>query len=163
MGTPGAFERIMRLLDDPMLIATTAGGGERSGCLVAFATQCSIHPPRYLICISDKNHTYRVLEAGARAIAVHFVPAGADRLVEVFGGETGDEEDKFAEVAWTEGAGGLPVLDECPTWFAGRIVDRAVLGDHVGFVLDPFDGSADYEGPFFPFSRAKDVKPGHPA
>ena len=45
----------------------------------------------------------------------------------------------------------------------GRIVDRAVLGDHVGFVLDPFDGSADYEGPFFPFSRAKDVKPGHPA
>jgi flavin reductase (DIM6/NTAB) family NADH-FMN oxidoreductase RutF len=158
-----AFARVVERLDYPMFIATTSARGERNGCLVGFATQCSICPPRFLVCISDKNRTYRALEAGAPAIAVHIVPQDAPDLVEVFGGETGDDEDKFAQVAWREGPESLPVLDDCPSWFAGRIVDRVPLGDHVGFALDPFDGRADYDGPAFPFSRAKGVRPGHEA
>ncbi len=164
MAGADAFERVVGRLDYPMYIATTrSAGGETDGCLVGFATQCSIDPPRFLVCISDKNRTYRAIEGGAKAVAVHVVPETAAELVEVFGGETGDEEDKFAQVSWTEGPDGLPVLDGCPSWFAGRIIDRAMLGDHVGFILDPFDGRADYDGPAFPFSRAKDVEPGHEA
>jgi flavin reductase (DIM6/NTAB) family NADH-FMN oxidoreductase RutF len=158
-----AFEQIAARLDYPMLIATTAAGGERAGCLVGFATQCGIDPPRFLVCISDKNRTHRVLDRGASAIVVHVVPAGAGDLVELFGGETGDEEDKFARAEWNEGPVGIPVLELCRSWFAGRIVDRVVLGDHVGRVLEPFDGRADYDGPAFPFSRAKSVEPGHEA
>jgi flavin reductase (DIM6/NTAB) family NADH-FMN oxidoreductase RutF len=157
------FDRLVGRLDHPMFIATTVAGGERSGCLVGFATQCSIDPPRFLVCISDKNRTHRVLDRGAHAIVVHVVPRDADHLVELFGGETGDEEDKFARCAWSEGPEGIPVLDECGSWFAGRIVDRVPLGDHVGRVLDPFEARADYEGPAFPFSRAKRVEPGHKA
>jgi flavin reductase (DIM6/NTAB) family NADH-FMN oxidoreductase RutF len=153
----------MGSLDYPMFIATTAAAGERAGCLVGFATQASIDPPRFLVCISDKNRTHRVLEAGAEAMVVHVVPRDAGHLVELFGGETGDDEDKFERCAWTEGPGGIPVLDDCPSWFAGRIVDRLPLGDHIAHVLDPFDGRADYDGPAFPFSRAKRVEPGHEA
>jgi flavin reductase (DIM6/NTAB) family NADH-FMN oxidoreductase RutF len=144
-----------------MFIATTAACGERAGCLVGFATQCSIHPARLLVCVSDKNRTHRVLESGADAMVVHVVPEGAGHLVELFGGETGDEEDKFTRAAWSEGPEGIPVLDECASWFAGRIVATIPFGDHVGRVLDPFDGRAGYEGRPFPFSRAKHVDPGH--
>lgn len=159
-----AFDAVVGRLDYPMFIATTrSADGELNGCLVGFATQCSIDPARFLVCISDKNRTYRALEAGASAIAVHVVPESASRVVEVFGGETGDEEDKFSRVSWTEGPDRLPVLDDCPSWFAGRILDRVTLGDHVGFVLDPFDGRADYDGAAFPFSRAKSIDPGHEA
>ena len=119
MGDSTAFEAIAGRVDYPMYIATTRAGDERSGCLVGFATQCSIDPPRFLACISDKNHTYRVLESGAGSMAVHVVPEQADHLVELFGGETGDEEDKFAQCGWSEGPEGLPVLDDCPSWFAG--------------------------------------------
>ena len=153
----------MGSLDYPMFIATTAAVGERAGCLVGFATQGSIDPPRFLVCISDKNRTHRVLEAGAEAMVVHVVPRDAGHLVELFGGETGDDEDKFERCAWTKGPGGIPVLDDCPSWFAGRIVDRLPLGDHIAHVLDPFDGRAGYDGPAFPFSRAKRVEPGHEA
>ena len=163
VNNPDAFESIVGALEYPMLVATTVAGDGRSGCMVGFATQCSIHPPRYLVCVSDKNHTYRTLEAGARAIAVHVVPESAADLVELFGGETGDDEDKFARCAWSPGPDGLPVLDDCPSWFAGRIVDRVVLGDHVGFALEPFDGRAGYDGLAFPFSRAKGIRPGHEA
>ena len=158
-----AFERVVGRLDYPIYIATTSARSEPNGCLVGFATQCSIRPPRFLVCISDKNRTYRALEAGAEAIAVHVVPAASSDLVQLFGGETGDEEDKFARCAWSEGPEGLPLLDECRSWFGGRIVDRVPLGDHVGFALDPFDGRAGYDGPVFSFSRAKGIEPGHEA
>ncbi|MFL5782036.1 MAG: flavin reductase family protein [Thermoleophilaceae bacterium] len=158
-----AFDSLVGALDYPMFIATTVADGERAGCLLGFATQCSIEPALFLACISDKNRTYRVLERGASAMVVHVVPRGADQLVELFGGETGDEADKFDRCRWSAGPQGIPVLDECRSWFAGRIADRVRLGDHVGFVLDPFDGAAGYDGPAFPFSRAKRVEPGHEA
>jgi flavin reductase (DIM6/NTAB) family NADH-FMN oxidoreductase RutF len=158
-----AFSTIVGRLDYPMFVATTIGtGGERAGCLVGFATQASIHPQRFLVCVSDKNRTYRVLE-GAEAMVLHVVPEDADDIVELFGGETADDTDKFDRCDWHEGPDGLPVLDRCPSWFAGRILHRHRLGDHVGHLVEPYAGEAHYEGRAFPFSRAKHVDPGHEA
>jgi flavin reductase (DIM6/NTAB) family NADH-FMN oxidoreductase RutF len=157
-----AFQSLLGRLDHPMLIVTTMGrGGERAGCLVGFATQTSIHPPRFLACISDKNRTYRVAQ-GATHMAVHLVPADRDDLAELFGGETGDEDDKFAQAEWHAGPEGVPVLDGCPTWFAGRILERLPLGDHVGHLLDPF-GGADAGDGWLGFRRAMRIEPGHEA
>ena len=152
----------MGRLDYPMFIATTSSGGERAGCLVGFATQCSIDPARFLVCMSDKNRTTRLLEGGD-AMVVHLVPEDAGHIVELFGGETGDETDKFARCDWRPGPEGMPVLSDCPSWFAGRIVERAPLGDHVGHVLEPFAGEDASAGGWFPFSRAKEIEPGHEA
>ena len=163
MSAVDAFDRLVGRLDYPMFIATTVADGQRAGCLVGFATQASIDPARFLVCISDKNRTHRVIEAGAEAIAVHVVPQNAGELVELFGGETGDDADKFARCGWSEGPGGLPLLDACESWFAGRIVQSVPFGDHVGHLLEPFDARDGYTGPAFPFSRAKRVEPGHEA
>src|SRR4051812_26824918 len=115
-----------------MFIVTLVAGGERAGCLVGFATQCSIDPPRFLVCISVNNRTYRV-GRDARAMAVHLVPTDGDDLVELFGGETGDDTDKFERVEWYEGPEGLPVIDRCGSWFAGRVLERFdSFGDHAG-------------------------------
>jgi flavin reductase (DIM6/NTAB) family NADH-FMN oxidoreductase RutF len=158
-----AFQAIVARLDYPMFVATTVGaGGERAGCLVGFATQASIDPERFLVCISDKNRTYRVLQ-GAAAMALHVVPEDADDVVELFGGETADETDKFDRCAWHVGPEGLPILDRCPSWFAGRILERHAMGDHVAHLIEPFAGEAGHGGGAFPFSRAKHVEPGHEA
>ena len=161
MSVSSAFDKVMSGLDYPMLIATTAAGGERAGCLVGFATQCSIDPERFLVCVSDKNRTYRVLQ-GAEAMVVHVVPEDAGDLVELFGGETGDDDDKFARCDWRPGPEGLPVLAGCPSWFAGRILERHVLGDHIGHLLEPFDGN-DAGDDWLGFARAKRIEPGHEA
>jgi flavin reductase (DIM6/NTAB) family NADH-FMN oxidoreductase RutF len=157
-----AFESIAARIDYPMFIVTTAVGEERAGCLVGFTTQCSIDPQRFLACMSDKNRTYRVLER-SHAMAVHLVPEDGEALVELFGGETGDEEDKFRGCDWSPGPEGLPLLDDCRAWFAGRIVERMRLGDHVGHVVEPFAGEDTGEGGWYPFSRAKRIEPGHEA
>jgi flavin reductase (DIM6/NTAB) family NADH-FMN oxidoreductase RutF len=161
MGDDSAFQSLAGRLDYPMLIVTTLGSDERAGCLVGFATQTSIDPSRFLVCISNKNRTYRVART-AEAMAVHLVPRDRFDLAELFGGETGDDEPKFAEAAWHEGPEGLPLIDDCPTWFAGRILDRFELGDHVGHLLEPFAGE-DAGDDWLGFQRAKQIDPGHEA
>src|SRR5918995_3365445 len=96
------FQKLVSQLDYPMFIATVATGEARAGCLIGFATQCSIHPPRFLAGVSDKNHTHRVAQ-GAAAMGVHLVPEDATELAELFGGETGDELDKFERCSWRPG------------------------------------------------------------
>jgi flavin reductase (DIM6/NTAB) family NADH-FMN oxidoreductase RutF len=158
-----AFAALVADLDYPMFIVTAAGRGERDGCLLAFATQCSIDPPRFLACISVTNRTFRIArESGA--LVVHVVPEDAGDLVELFGGETGDEVDKLARVEWSDGPDGAPVLARCPNWFGGRVLERIPLGDHVGFLLEPVDGRHGAPGQSaYPFSRASEIEPGHPA
>jgi flavin reductase (DIM6/NTAB) family NADH-FMN oxidoreductase RutF len=149
-------------LDYPMLIVTATDGERRAGCLVGFATQCSIHPPRFLVCLSDKNFTYRVA-ADADVLVVHLVPAEAKELAELFGSQTGDEVDKFARCSWHEGPRGTPVLDECGNWFAGRILNRMNAGDHCAYLLEPFEAHSDIPEHPFTFHRAKRIEAGHEA
>ncbi len=156
------FTQLTGDLDYFMLVVTTAALGERSGCLVGFSTQCSIDPPRFLVCLSDQNHTTRVA-AEASALAVHFLPDTAEDLAELFGSETGDQIDKFTRCRWHPGPEGLPILDECGRWFAGRVRERRRLGDHIGYLLDPFAAVKDDDGGTFAFHRAKRLEPGHRA
>src|SRR3954447_12246363 len=81
-----------------MFIVTACADGERSGCLIGFATQASIDPSRFLVCLSHKNRTYRVAR-GTELLGVHFVPEEQAELAELFGGETRDEVDKLARAA----------------------------------------------------------------
>lgn len=156
------FQELVAQLDYPMFIATVAAGDERAGCLIGFATQASIHPPRFLAGISDKNRTHRVA-ARADSMAIHLVPADATELAELFGGETGDDVDKFERCSWQPGPGGVPLLDVCPNRFVGRIAERIAFGDHTGLVLEPVLAEADEESGQLGFHRAKRIEPGHEA
>ncbi len=157
-----AFEDIVGELDYPMLIVTAAAGDEVGGCLVGFATQTSIDPPRFLVCLSEKNRTYRVA-GDAEVLVVHLVPEEATELAELFGSETGDDVDKFERCDWQPGPEGVPLLDDCPNRFVGRIVERVAFGDHVGMVLEPFFAEEDPDAGQLGFHRAKRIDPGHEA
>ena len=162
MSVEETFNALVGDLEYPMFIVTAKPGEEPLGCLVGFATQTSIHPPRFLVCLSHANHTYR-RGRDAGHLGVHCVPEGADDLAELFGGETGDAVDKFARVPWHEGPEGVPLLDGCSNRFVGRVVERMDAGDHTAYLLEPVgaDHAAD-EGEFT-FHRAKRIEPGHPA
>ena len=156
------FLRLAGSLDYPLFIVTAAKDERREGCVIGFATQCSFDPARFLACLSRENRTYR-LALIADALAVHLIPRARRDLAELFGGETGDDIDKFDRCAWRPGPHGLPILDDCPSWFAGTIEARLNLGDHVGFLLDPIKARyAEGEAIVF-FQAVKDaIDPGHP-
>jgi flavin reductase (DIM6/NTAB) family NADH-FMN oxidoreductase RutF len=156
------FEALVGDLEYPMFIVTARAGEEPLGCLVGFATQTSIDPPRFAVCLSHANRTYR-LGRDAAHLGVHCVPAHAAGLAELFGGETGDEVDKFARAEWHDGPEGVPLLDECPNRFVGRVVWRADAGDHDAFLLEPIVAEHGTGEDEFTFHRAKRIDPGHDA
>ncbi len=156
---PSPFERLAATLDYPLYVVTTAVDNELTGCLIGFATQCSIHPPRFLACLSKKNHTLQLARRAA-VLAVHVIDEDNRDIAELFGGETGDEVDKFERVRWHY-AHGVPILNACERWFAGRVLEQHDLGDHVGFLLEPLDTEQHGRSEQLTFQQARDIEPGH--
>lgn len=162
-GDVAAFEQIASLLDYPMYIVTTAAGGQNSGCLVGFTSQVSISPQRFLVGLSKRNRTYRVAR-DADHLGVHLLPRSHRELARLFGSETGDEVDKFAQCQWRPGPHGIPVLADAAGWFVGVIRNRFDLGDHVGHLLEPVAGAApEHFDTLVSFSDVRDLEPGHEA
>lgn len=147
-------------LDGPMAVVTTASGGERSGCLVGFVTQCSVDPPRLIVFLSDKNHTYTTA-LDAAGLGVHFLDHEQRELARLFGGTSGDWTDKFDRCRWREGPLGVPVLTDVRHWVVGEITERVLGGDHVGFVLRPVAAHADGRLEQLSFQDVQSLEPGH--
>jgi len=157
-----AFGALVSRIEYPMLIVTVAVGSERSGCLVGFATQASIDPPRLLVFLSKRNRTIEVARR-ATTLAVHFLHENNAELAALFGEETGDRTDKFAQCRWSEGPGGTPVLWGVAGWVAGPILGRFDTGDHVGHLIAVAHGVTEHPGPQLGFQAVRDLEAGHPA
>ena len=157
-----AFDSLVGAIDYPMFVVTASNGRERAGCLVGFATQASIDPPRMMVMISKKNHTYRIAKSAERLV-VHFLGADNLELARLFGEQTGDDVDKFSRCEWTPTADGLPVLRGTLGWVACRVLDRFDAGDHVGHLVEPNYGEATGEEPQLGFQAVTSLQPGHAA
>lgn len=163
MADPAALSRLLTGLDHPMAIVTAAAGEERSGCLIGFFSQCSVHPPRLAVFLSVTNHTFGVAQR-TEHLGVHLLSEEQRDLAELFGTRSGDEVDKFARCAWHEGPAGVPVLEGCPDRVVGRIRDRRSTGDHVGHILEPVAvEQGDAPRRQLGFQAVADLEPGHPA
>ncbi|MFG1928889.1 flavin reductase family protein [Cryptosporangium sp. NPDC048952] len=159
--TSDAFSGLVAALDPPLIVVTTAVGDERAGCLVGFHAQSSITPERYCVWLSKANHTYRVA-LRSDYLALHFLAEDDLPLAAHFGTQSGDTIDKFADLATTTGAGGVPLLADCPNWLVARrsaLLDEG--GDHVCLPAEAI--AAQHGKPFTPLrlSRATHLQPGH--
>nr|WP_038554104.1 flavin reductase family protein [Nocardia nova] len=153
----------MAAADAPIYVVTIATESDRAGCVVGFASQVGIEPRRFLVCLSELNHTYRVA-AGATHVAVHLIDAEGRALAQLFGAETGDDVDKFSWCRWHHGPDGVVVLDEAAAWFSGRILDRLNFGDHLGVLLEPLGGPTPPDRvTALRYGDLADLTPGHPA
>lgn len=157
------FDTVMDSLDNAMVVVTAAAGDERAGCLVGFHAQSGIDPERYCIWLSKANHTYRI---GLRSphLGIHFLTSDDRALAELFGTRTGDEVDKLSDLRVEPGAGGVPVLVDCPHRMVVRrttLVDEG--GDHVCVATEVVEVHST--GLFAPLrlSDVADLVPGHEA
>lgn len=157
------FNALVGGLDYPMFVVTAADGTQRAGCLMGFAAQCSISPPLFTAWLSVNNHTFTVASR-TDTLAVHVLPREATELAALFGTRTGFEVDKFAHCRWHEGPGGVPLLDDCPTWFVGTVTERQRTGDHEGMLLRPTAVSPDTDlGEQLGFQQVQDLPAGNEA
>lgn len=162
MEAPAGLDPFLGGLDNPMFVVTTVHprSGDRAGCLVGFASQCSIEPDRFVVWLSHSNHTYRVA-VDAELLAVHSLGREQRDLAALFGTLTGDRVDKFARCSWRAGPSGVPIVDTCPRWFVGRILDQTAWGNHTGFLLSPIEAAGSPSPPPLMYSEVMDLRAGH--
>jgi len=144
------------------VVTTTTSDGEPSGCMVGFSTQCSIDPPRFLICISKINHTYLASEH-SDAVALHLIGQDQIPLASLFAETSGDDMDKFAHCRWLPGTTGAPVLTDCAAWLEGMIIQRWSVGDHQALLVRPVAGGAGVHREVLTIRHSPDFRPGHPS
>ena len=131
-----SFDDLMSMLDYPAFVVTTQAAGVPAGCLVAFATQTSVEPPRFLVGVAKNSHTFAVASR-SQHLAVHVLARHHRVLAELFGGQTGHQINKFERCSWRAGPEGMPILDDAIAWFVGRTVNWIDAGDHVAYLLEP--------------------------
>ena len=146
----------MSRLDQPLAVVTTAAGEERAGCLIGFHAQCSIEPRRYTMWLSKADRTYRArCHCSASRYAIHFLDRSDHDLAELFGGNSGDDLDKFQHCDWSAGPSGVPLLVQVPNRLVlGRVALLDEGSDHVCLVTEPLEASS---GPHFTPLRLSDA------
>ena len=160
--TEGTVEKLVAALDYPMVVVTAVADGERRGCLVGFSTQCSIHPPRFAVFVSQRNATHEVA-LRSPVLAVHFLGDDDRDLAELCGAETADDIDKFAHCEWDEGPQGVPLLRSCAGYVVGRVLRHDDAGDHTLFLVEAIAAEQRRAFSQLGFQSVKDMDPGHEA
>lgn len=143
-----------------MLVVTARADEGPAGCLVGFSTQCSIDPPRYLMCLSVKNRTQRVA-SNSNVVAVHFLEPQAMELARLFGEETTDESDTFSRCRWHSVRSGYRSSTNADGGSWGTILEQRPFGDHVGFLLGPIAAQNQGREQSLLYHQVKDLDPGH--
>lgn len=110
-------------------IVTAAGADGPAGFLGLSATHVTADPPTLLVSIDKKTHALAaVLES--RHFAVNFLPAGAEKVADAFGGKLGlSGADRFFEGEWTTLETGAPIYGEALGAFDCVVDDVIQRGD----------------------------------
>ena len=159
-----AIGELVDRADPPLYVVTTAAAGERAGCVVGFATQASIDPPRFLVAISKANRTWQRRprpRATSRCIC-----SGASGLMSstCSAARPVTRSTSSNSAIGPRATAGVPLLDGAAAWFVGRVIERFDFGDHVGHLLQPVRGGTATTSPdAVTLHDADDLSPGHPA
>lgn len=109
------------------IVTTRAPDGAPVGLTVNSFNSVSLQPPLVLWSLARASRARVVFEAGSHW-AVHVLRADQRALAQRFARR---DADRWAGVAWTEGAGGVPLLPQALAWFECRAVQILPGGDHL--------------------------------
>jgi flavin reductase (DIM6/NTAB) family NADH-FMN oxidoreductase RutF len=144
------------------VLTVRAPDEEMSGCLAGFVTQCSIDPPNFIACISQLNHTLGVARR-ASAMGLHLLGEDQLDMARLFGEETGDVVDKFADVDWRIGTTGAPLLADVALALEGGILGHFSAGDHEAFLVRAVRAVGGPGRGLLTHRNSPELHPGHPA
>ena len=138
---------MMGALWSPIAVVTTAWDGKPNGQIAVAIAAASIvaDRPRVLAQIYKTNHTHGAI-LQSRAFALNFLKPDQLELIKHFGFVSGREHDKLANVPYSTGPSGSPLLEDCWGYLDCRVVNAMDGGDMTCFLADVIDGTTLVEG-----------------
>jgi flavin reductase (DIM6/NTAB) family NADH-FMN oxidoreductase RutF len=123
------FFAIMSAFPTGVAVVTTLDAdGRPRGLTTNALCAVSADPPLLLVCVDKESRTLPAL-LHSRRFVVNFLAEQRDHLARVFASKA---DDKFADVAWEPGIGGMPCLSEDSLAYAECETEQELeAGDHV--------------------------------
>lgn len=90
-------------------------------------TSVSLDPPLVLFCVRTPSRVWFDIEASG-SFVVNVLAADQEEVSRVFSSKA---DDKFAEVDFSVGAGGAPIIDGVIAWFDCTLDHHWSAGDHL--------------------------------
>jgi flavin reductase (DIM6/NTAB) family NADH-FMN oxidoreductase RutF len=121
----------------PVVLLTTAGPRRPNVMPMSWHSMLEFEPPLIGCVVSNRNYSFRLLEAAGECV-INIPPVGiADEVVRC-GNSTGSRTDKFAKFGLTPSPASLvraPLIDECFASLECRVVDTAMVPQYCYFIL----------------------------
>lgn len=130
---PNPFREAMSRFASGVTVVTANRGDERFGITASSFTGVSMAPPLVLVCIARTLHTHAAIEQ-SRAFAVNILGVHQLEVGQRFAGLTPEDGDRFANLAWSTGLTGAPLLDGSIATLDCRLHASHDGGDHTIFV-----------------------------
>ena len=130
---------VFRRLTVGVYVVGVADGGRRDAFTAAWVTQVSFDPPLLMVSVNPQNASYAVLRASG-CFTISALKRGQLEIARILGTRSGREEDKLADVRWSPGASGAPILDDALAYFECDVTTSLPAGDHVLVVGRVIDG-----------------------
>ena len=126
---PEQFFAVMSAFPTGVAIVTTLDSdGQPRGLTTNAVCSVSAEPPMLLVCVDRTSRTLEALRQ-ARRFVVNFMSDGCADLCALFASKA---EEKFADVRWEPGLGGVPCLTEDALAFAECLTEQELeAGDHL--------------------------------
>jgi flavin reductase (DIM6/NTAB) family NADH-FMN oxidoreductase RutF len=137
--SPVPLDQVRRYLEPgPVLLVTSAHGGERDVMVMGWHTVMEFSPSLIGCVISRANHSHRLIRASGECVLNLPTRAQLEQVLGV-GSTTGAEIDKFAAFGLTPEAServGAPSIAECHAQFECRLHDDSLVERYDFFIWE---------------------------
>lgn len=122
----------------PVVMVTTAGAGRPNIMTMSWHTMIEFEPPLVGCIISNRNHSFGLLEASKECVINIPTVEIAEKVVGC-GNTSGADMDKFEKFCLTPNPAshvGAPLIEECYANLECRVVDTRMVPQYCLFVVE---------------------------
>lgn len=127
---PETVKNVHRQFVTGVTVVTTVDGDTPRGLAVNAFSSVSLEPPVVLVCVQATSTSYPALFR-SNHLAVNILAADQLPVLRVFAAKG---HDKFANVDWSPGVHGSPIINGCAASIEVEIGERLRAGTHTVFI-----------------------------
>lgn len=128
-----------------VFVVSLLDGDRMNAYAAAWVVRVSEVPVMIQAAVWNQNYSFELAQ-NCTHFAVHILENGQQDVANHFGGSSGRDKDKLAEIPLRDSVSGVPVLEDCLAHLECEVIFRRIFGDHIVLVGEVIEKSIHRQG-----------------